>query len=244
MEGKAASLKDEPIIANLLTGILEPNFNAINNVNSREIANSKGLDVSTVKHDRRCDYETLLTASIKHEKGIRTISGTLIGGYMPRIVSIQNIPIESSFPNTALYLRNYDKPGFIGDLGQLLGQNNINIASFHLGRREKSGEAIALVEIDQIIDEIILDKIKKTFVVAKDGLGTKPIYFYEDKKIMALCSELKGFSAIESLDFDENRIGLSPLTLYGQNITQFKKINQIEPGFIWKFNLENFQIEI
>ena len=160
MEGKAASLKDEPIIANLLTGILEPNFNAINNVNSREIANSKGLDFSTVKHDRRCDYETLLTASIKHEKGIRTISGTLIGGYMPRIVSIQNIPIESSFPNTALYLRNYDKPGFIGDLGQLLGQNNINIASFHLGRREKSGEAIALVEIDQIIDENVLNKIK------------------------------------------------------------------------------------
>ena len=35
----AASLKDAPIIANLLTGILEPNFNAINNVNSREIAN-------------------------------------------------------------------------------------------------------------------------------------------------------------------------------------------------------------
>ena len=52
MEGKAASLKDEPIIANLLTGILEPSFNSINNVNSREIANSKGLDFSTVKHDR------------------------------------------------------------------------------------------------------------------------------------------------------------------------------------------------
>ena len=29
-----------------------------------------------------------------------------------------------------------------------------------LGRREKSGEAIALVEIDQIIDENVLDKIK------------------------------------------------------------------------------------
>ena len=37
MEGKAASLKDEPIIANLLTGILEPNFNAINNVNSEKL---------------------------------------------------------------------------------------------------------------------------------------------------------------------------------------------------------------
>ena len=55
----------------------------------------------------------------------------------------------------------------------------------------------------------ILDKIHKTFVVAKDGLGTKPIYFYEDKNILALCSELKGLSALESLDFDQNRIGLS-----------------------------------
>ncbi len=69
-------------------------------------------------------------------------------------------PSLPKFPKTALYLRNYDKPGFIGDLGQLLGKNNINIASFHLGRREKSGEAIALVEIDQIIDENVLNKIK------------------------------------------------------------------------------------
>ena len=89
----------------------------------------------------------------------------------------------------------------------------------------------------------ILDKLQRTFIVAKDGLGTKPIYFYEDKNMMALCSELKGITAIESLEFDENRIGLSPLTLYGQNITQFKNITQIEPGFIWKFNLENLQIE-
>ena len=89
----------------------------------------------------------------------------------------------------------------------------------------------------------ILDKLQRTFLIAKDGLGTKPIYFYEDKNIIALCSELKGITAIESLEFDENKIGLSPLTLYGQNNTQFKNITQIEPGFIWKFNLNNFQIE-
>ena len=123
--------------------------------------------VSTVKHERRCDYETLVTASIKHEKGIRTISGTLIGGYMPRIVSIQGIPIESSFPNTALYLRNYDKPGFIGDLGNKLGNNNINIASFHLGRRNIGGEAIALVEIDGKIDEKIISEIRNLPQVAR-----------------------------------------------------------------------------
>ncbi len=160
MEGKAASLKDEPVMANLLTGILEPNTDIVNSVNSREVASSKGLEYTVVKHERRCDYETLLTASIEHDKGKRSISGTLIGGYMPRIVDIQGIPIESSFPKSALYLRNYDKPGFIGNLGQLLGKQNINIASFHLGRREKSGEAIALVEIDQKISYEVLQEIK------------------------------------------------------------------------------------
>ena len=44
----------------------------------------------------------------------------------------------------------------------------------------------------------ILDKLNKTFMIAKDGLGTKPIYLYEDKNIIALCSELKGFMALDS----------------------------------------------
>ena len=51
-----------------------------------------------------------------------------------------------------------------------MGQNNINIASFHLGRREKSGEAIALVEIDQIINENVLDKIKNLTQVVRANL--------------------------------------------------------------------------
>ena len=161
MEGKAAILKDEPILANLLVGILETSSEVVNGVNSRDIALSRGINFSTIKHERRCDYETLLTITLEHEKGIRTMSGTLIGGYMPRIVSIQGIPIESDFPKSALYLRNYDKPGFIGDLGKMLGENRINIASFHLGRREKGGEAIALIEIDGNITKTTLDEVKK-----------------------------------------------------------------------------------
>ncbi len=160
MEGKASSLKIDPIIANLIVGILEPTVESVNVVNSREIAKNRGINFSTTKHERRCDYETLLTTTISHENGSRTISGTLIGGYMPRIVNIQGIPIESNFPKYALYLRNYDKPGFIGNLGKILGEKGVNIASFHLGRRKKGGEAIALIEIDEKIDKNILIDVK------------------------------------------------------------------------------------
>ena len=167
LEGKASYIKDTPLMASALVGILEPTSVSVNNINSSSIATSRGINLSTIKHERRCDYETLLKITIKHEKGERTISGTLIAGNKPRIINIQGIPIESDFPKSALYLRNYDKPGFIGDLGNVLGGQNINIASFHLGRRSIGGEAIALVEIDDGIDEQIIQKIRALPQVAR-----------------------------------------------------------------------------
>ena len=75
--------------------------------------------------------------------------------------------MNQNFQKMLYILRNYDKPGFIGDLGNKLGNNNINIASFHLGRRNVGGEAIALVEIDGKIDEKIISEIRKLPQVAR-----------------------------------------------------------------------------
>ena len=61
---------------------------------------------------------------------------------------------------TMLYIRNYDRPGFIGGLGTVLGDAGLNIATFHLGRRGTSGEALALVEVDGDIDDDLLAKVR------------------------------------------------------------------------------------
>ena len=173
LEGKASSIKDKPLLASALVGVLEPTSAAVNNINSSSISSSRGINLSTIKHERRCDYETLLKLSIIHDSGERTISGTLIAGNMPRIINIQGIPIESDFPKSALYLRNYDKPGFIGELGNILGKRSINIASFHLGRRDVGGEAIALVEVDGEINDKTVKEIKSLPQVAR----VNSIYF-------------------------------------------------------------------
>ena len=167
LDGKASNIQDLPLMASALVGILEPTSAAVNNINSASVAASRGINLSTIKHERRCDYETLVKITIRHEKGERTILGTLIAGNKPRIVNIQGIPIESDFPKNALYLRNYDKPGFIGDLGNALGSQKINIASFHLGRRDVGGEAIALVEVDEAINDKIVSEIKSLPQVAR-----------------------------------------------------------------------------
>ena len=62
------------------------------------------------------------------------------------------IAIEAELDGEMIYIVNEDAPGFIGRLGTTLGEAGVNIATFHLGRREAGGEAVALVSVDGHID--------------------------------------------------------------------------------------------
>ncbi len=53
-----------------------------------------------------------------------------------------------------------DRPGFIGRLGTTLGEARVNIATFHLGRREAGGEAVALVSVDGHIGGEVLARLE------------------------------------------------------------------------------------
>ena len=65
-----------------------------------------------------------------------------------------------------LYIYNNDKPGFIGALGTELGNANVNIATFNLGRKG-SGEAVSLIEIDGKIDPELIKKLENISNVKK-----------------------------------------------------------------------------
>jgi D-3-phosphoglycerate dehydrogenase len=60
-----------------------------------------------------------------------------------------------------LYIVNEDAPGFIGRIGTLLGENSINIGTFHLGRREAGGEAVLLLSIDEPVPAEVVEAAAK-----------------------------------------------------------------------------------
>ncbi|MGE3284420.1 MAG: ACT domain-containing protein, partial [Alphaproteobacteria bacterium] len=53
-----------------------------------------------------------------------------------------------------------DAPGFIGRLGSALGEADINIGTFHLGRRHAGGEAILLLSLDAQARDSLVDTVK------------------------------------------------------------------------------------
>jgi D-3-phosphoglycerate dehydrogenase len=59
-----------------------------------------------------------------------------------------------------LVTRNRDVPGVIGHIGMVLGQHAVNISRFHLGRRERGGEAMAVIETDAPLETDALDQLR------------------------------------------------------------------------------------
>ena len=174
-EGLAAGIAAEPVVAAALAGLLKPRMDAVNMVSAPKIAQSRGVAVSTVRHDRPCDYQTLLRLTVEGEARTRTMAGTLFAGDRPRLVDVQGIRLEAGFAPSMLYVRNYDRPGLVGALGAVLGGAGLNIATLHLGRREAGGEAIALVAIDGEVGAETLARVRAIpQVVRADALGFRP----------------------------------------------------------------------
>ena len=159
-EGQAASLNIKPLTSIILQGLLGPLLDSVNMVNAPIVAKERGIDVTESINDKIGDYQTLIRVTITTENRSRDIAGTLYGDKSPRIVSIKGINMEAEMGPHMLYVTNQDKPGFIGALGTLLGEKGINIATFHLGRNEEKGEAIALIEVDSELDADTAAKVQ------------------------------------------------------------------------------------
>ena len=56
-------------------------------------------------------------------------------------------------------INNLDKPGIIGAVGTLLGENKINIAAMNFGREEAGGKALRIINVDSPVSKDILQQM-------------------------------------------------------------------------------------
>ncbi|HYD23315.1 MAG TPA: phosphoglycerate dehydrogenase [Croceibacterium sp.] len=157
VEGAAAELNPKPITGAVLAGLMKNYSDSVNMVNAPFLAKERGLDVREVRHDREGVYHTLVRVTVATSQGDRSVAGTLFGNTAPRLVEIFGIGIEADLDGHMLYIVNEDAPGFIGRIGTLLGENGINIGTFHLGRRIAGGEAVLLLSVDTPVPQPVLD---------------------------------------------------------------------------------------
>jgi len=146
-----------PIATSVLMGFISSSStDPINNVNANYIAKQRGIKVTeSYVHDGK-NYRNLIESKISGPGGKFTVSGTVFAGEHKRIVQVNEYHMEVKPEGIMLFIKSKDKPGVIGKIGTLLGNENQNIAEFNLGRSEKSGVALSLVNLDSPLREDLL----------------------------------------------------------------------------------------
>lgn len=165
-EGHVAELNTRALTAIVLQGLLAPQMEGVNMVNAPVVARQRNIAVSETKHQRQGDYQALISLTVTTERRSRSVAGTLFGENRPRVVRIKGIDIEAELGPHMLYITNKDVPGIIGHLGTALAEADVNIATFHLGRANLGGDAIALIEVDEALTESVLETVR-----AIDGIS-------------------------------------------------------------------------
>ena len=105
-------------------------------------------------------FESYIRFTVKTDEYERSVAGTVFSDGRPRIIQVRDIDMEFELAPRMLFVRNADKPGFIGRFGMLMGEAGLNIATFNLGRDRPGGDAICIVAVDEPVSEEVLAKIR------------------------------------------------------------------------------------
>lgn len=161
-QGDAATINTAPVTIAVIKGFLTPILEeTVNFVNAPVIAKERGIEIKEIKSSDEGDYQSLIGLRLKAKDKESYFAGTLFSKKDPRIVAIDNFKVEIVPEGELLFMYNNDKPGVIGNIGTLLGKNDINIARMHFGRETPGGMAISVVSIDTPASAELLDEIKR-----------------------------------------------------------------------------------
>lgn len=158
--GELAEMETGPITRSVLVGLLKPVVGEmVNPVNAPVMAKSRGIEVVESKTPEGGDYASLLTLSFKTDKGTYEISGTLFGARDMRVVRMGGFPMDLVPEGVVIVAPHKDKPGIIGQVGTMLGNEGINIASMYVGRKTQGENAIMALNVDSEVPQSVMEKM-------------------------------------------------------------------------------------
>lgn len=133
--GSLAQGNNEMLVGAALVGIFQHMLSgSASLINARSIAEQRGLEVIESRSTRSRNFTSLVSLKLHTDNAEHWAEGAVFEPGEPRLVRLDDVEIEIPLEGTVLVIRNSDQPGVIGDIGTVLGQHNVNIATFALGR--------------------------------------------------------------------------------------------------------------
>ena len=151
--GRLAELKTDLIRNAALAGLLQ-GTEGVNRINAATAAGERGIRLKENKREHAPGGTGATLQLTAHSADSSfSVTGTVLHGSSPRLMRYNGIDVEAELAGALVVIRNNDVPGVIGRIGTVLGEAQMNIANFALGRR-RGGDgaetrAVAVVQLDR-----------------------------------------------------------------------------------------------
>ena len=121
----------------------------LNVVNVAVLAKERGISIDETKNVEARDVAASFSARVVTDKVSRTVTGSVFGGTLLRIIEIDGFNIEMTPQGAVLVIFNDDKPGVIGSGGTVCGRHDINICTMGVGQKPAEQKASLVVSLDK-----------------------------------------------------------------------------------------------
>ena len=131
-------------------------------VNAPLLAAERGLAVRLVTESDSPDWRNLIKLAGTMSDGRHlSVAGTLAGiRQVEKLVDVDGFAIDVDLSAHMLVLHYTDRPGVVGQVGQLLGAAGMNIAGMQVSREDKGGRAVCVLTVDSAVPTELLDPLR------------------------------------------------------------------------------------
>ncbi|MGP1580470.1 MAG: ACT domain-containing protein, partial [Wolinella sp.] len=156
-EGEVAGYLDSLATFGLVGALNASLGDKVNYVNAPYVAKERGIELKKESKSAQSGYQNMLTIKLVTEKGELSLSGTVFGENLQRIVEIEGFGLDIEPKGRMILFQNTDVPGVIGMIGTILANHHINISDFRLGRNGR--QALAVILVDSGVSKEVLDEL-------------------------------------------------------------------------------------
>ncbi|PTI14478.1 phosphoglycerate dehydrogenase [Staphylococcus warneri] len=158
--GDVAKIDTSLISRTIVSNILKEDFgDEVNIINALALLNQQDVTYQIEKNKNESGFSNYIELSLSNDKDTIKIGGTVLSGFGPRIVRINNFSLDFKPNQYQIVTCHNDQPGIVGKTGNLLGDNGINIGSMTLGRTIEGGQALMILSIDQPASQTLVTEL-------------------------------------------------------------------------------------
>jgi D-3-phosphoglycerate dehydrogenase len=130
-------------------------------VNAPLLASERGVEVSLTKDEESPDWRNVLVLRGTLPDGqVVAVGGTLTGRrQIEKLVEINGFDMEIAPAEHMVFFTYTDRPGIVGIVGQILGDQGINIAGMQVCRDTRGGPALIVLTVDSRLPPEVLTEI-------------------------------------------------------------------------------------